>query len=495
MKLIQILVIITGLTMCTSCSPAVRKSAASEVSEQMKKSLVNLRISVEGYESLQPWKQKDVTQKIGYGCAVGPYLILTTADSAVNATIIQARRYDKNEFIPATIKAVDYECNLCLLELDKNAAGQPFEPVTFTDEYQPEKELFVYWLSTGSHLTTARGILDRAQYEPNPISYNRTLYYVLTNPSRAASQAHVVFDGRKAVGIVSWAGSSEVGVIPAESINRFMKAAQRPQYKGFGAVGFEVYALLDPAVRKSLKMPEDIQHGVYVSKVYILGTGSTELKAGDVILAIGGKTLNPYGRYLHERYDRLALDHLITTRMPGEKIPFEIFRDGAKITLDVEVKNFDAVDMLVPGYEYDKQPEYMVFGGYVFQKLTRDYFLLWGDNWPGKASPHLYQYYLNNAFNPTEDRKDIVILSYVLPAPLNLGYQEQGRIVVSTWNGMKIRKFSDIKTARTLNPDSPFDVVEFELDNPKIVIPRQMAAMYDPQIAKIYGIQKMENIK
>jgi hypothetical protein len=356
MKLIQILVVITGLTLCTSCSPAVRKSSLSEVSEQMKKSLVNLRISVEGYESLQPWKQKDVAQKIGYGCAVGPYLILTTADNADNAAVIQARRYNKNEFIPAAIKAVDYECNLCLLELDKNAAGQPFEPITFTEEYQPENELAVYWLSTGSHLTTARGILDRAQYEPNPISYNRILYYILTNPSRDTAQANVVFDGHKAVGIVGWAGSSEVGVIPAESINRFMKAAQEPQYKGFGAVGFNVYALLDPAVRRSLKMPEDIQHGVYVSKVYTLGTGSTELKAGDVILAIDGKTLNPYGRYLHEKYDRLTFDHLIITRTPGEKIPFEIFRDGAKITLDVEVKNFAAADMLVPHYEYDKQP-------------------------------------------------------------------------------------------------------------------------------------------
>jgi hypothetical protein len=461
----------------------------------MEKSLVNLRISVGGYESFQPWRQTEVTQKIGYGCAVGPYLILTTADNAANATVIQARRYAKNEFIPATIKVVDYECNLCLLELDKTAAGQPFEPITFVDEYKAENELFVYWLSTGSHLTTARGILDRAQCEANPISYNKTLYYILTNPSRPTSQAQVVFDGHKAVGIVGWASGSELGAIPAESINRFLKVAQVPEYKGFGAVGFEVYALLDPAVRKYLKMPQDIQHGVYVSKVHTLGTGSTELKPGDVILAIDGKTLNPYGKYLHEKYDRLAFDHLITTRTPGEKIPFEIFRDGTQTIIDVEVKNFAVADMLVPHYEYDKQPEYMVYGGYVFQKLTRDYFTLWGENWSGKVLPHLYQYYANTAFNPTDDRKDIVILSHVLPAPLNLGYQEQGRLVVSSWNGMKIKEFKDLLVARTLNPESPFDVVEFELDSPKVVIPRQMAKILDPQIAKNYGIQKMENIK
>jgi hypothetical protein len=495
MKFVHILIISTGIAFCASCSPAARKSSAADISAQLKKSLVNLRVSSGGYEEYQPWKQKDVSQKNAYGCAVGPYLILTTASNVANATIIQARRYDKNEFIPAKLKVVDYEYNLCLLELDKEAAGQPFEPIAFTDVYNKEAELSIYWLSTASYLTTARGVLDRVQCESNPISYNANLYYILTNPSRAISGAEVVFDNKKAVGIVAWSDRSEVGVIPSESINRFLKEAQKPVYKGFGAIGFEASALLDPAVRKHLKMPNDIQHGIFIDKVYSLGTASTELKASDVILSIDGKTLNPYGRYLHDKYDRIGFSHLIVSRLPGDKIPFEIFRDGKQLTLDVEVKNFPVSDMLVPCYEYDKQPKYLVYGGYVFQKLTREYFPLWGEGWTGKVTPHLYQYYLNNAFNPTQDRKEIVFLSFVLPAPINLGYQELSRIVVSSWNGMKIRNFDDILTAKTLNPDSPFDVVEFELDYPKLVIPRKIAQMMDPQIAKVYGIQKMENVK
>jgi hypothetical protein len=495
MKFVHIAIISTGIAVCASCSPAVKKSAAADMTEQMKKSLVNLRVSIGGYEEYQPWKQKDVAQKNAYGCAVGPYLILATASDVANASIIQARRYDKNEFIPATLKVVDYEYNLCLLELDKEAAGRPFEPIVFTDEYNKEAELTIYWLSTASHLTTARAVLDRAQYEPNPVSYNTNLYYILANPSRDVSRAEVVFSNQKAAGIVAWSGRSEVGVIPSESINRFLKEAQKPSYKGFGAVGFEVSTLLDPAVRKHLKMPADIQHGIFVNKTYALGTASTELKAGDVILAIDGQTLNPYGRYLHEKYDRLAFSHLIVSRLPGEKIPFEIFRDGKQLTLEVEIKNFAASDMLVPCYEYDRQPKYLVYGGYVFQKLTREYFSLWGDGWSGKVTPHLYQYYLYNAFNPVSDRKEIVFLSFVLPAPINLGYQELSTVVVSSWNGMKIQKFEDILTAKALNPDSPFDIVEFELDYPKLVIPRKIAQMMDPQIAKIYGIQKTENIK
>jgi hypothetical protein len=130
----------------------------------------------------------------------------------------------------------------------------------------------------------------------------------------------------------------------------------------------------------------------------------------------------------------------------------------------------------------------------VFQKLTRNYFALWGDNWSGKVPPHLYQYYSNHAFNPTDERQDIVILSYVLPAPINQGYQDLGRLVVSTWNGMKIRSFEDILKARQLNPDDPFEVIEFELNAPKVVIPRQNIVQYDAQIGQIYGITSLKNI-
>jgi hypothetical protein len=495
MKFIKILIISTGIAFFASCSPAVKKATSTDMSEQLKGSLVNLRISIGGYEEYQPWKQKDVAQKTAYGCAVGPYSILTTASSVANATIVQARRYDKNEFIPATIKVVDYEYNLCILELDRDAAGQPFDPITFINTYNKKSELSIYWLSTASHLTSSNGILDRAQYESNPVSYNSNLNYILTNPSRSISGAEVVFDNKMAVGIVAWSGRSEVGVIPAETINRFLNESQTPDYKGFGAVGFSASALLDPAVRKHLKMPSDIQHGIYVDKVFSLGTASNELKAGDVVLAIDEQQLNPYGRYQHEKYDRLAFNHLIESRLPGEKIPFEIFRDGKKLYLDVEIKNFAVSDMLVPCYDYDKQPKYLVYGGYVFQKLTREYYTLWGDDWGGKVTPHLYQYYLYNAFNPTNDRSEIVFLSFVLPAPINLGYQDLARIVVSTWNGKKIRNFNDILEAKKLNPQSPFDVIEFEFDYPKIIIPRKVAQMLDPQIAKVYGIQKLEKIK
>ncbi|MHC4742367.1 MAG: PDZ domain-containing protein, partial [Planctomycetota bacterium] len=301
--------------------------------------------------------------------------------------------------------------------------------------------------------------------------------------------------GSKAIGIASWANDSkEAGLIPGETINAFLAAAAKKEYKGFGAVGFAISNLLDPAMRAFLKMPEALKDGVYVRDVYTLGTGSDVLEQGDVVLAIDGKTLDSYGRFIHPKYEQLDFQYLITSKPAGKKISMDLWRDGEKIEVKAEVKNFDPQEMLIPYHEYDRQPEYIVTGGYLLQKLTRQYLTRWGDDWSGKVSPHLYHYYRDLAYKPTPERSDVVILSYVLPSPISLGYHDLGQIVVSKFNGMQIRSIADILEAQKLRPDAKYDVIEFEMDNPVIVIPRAQLPQADQFISRNYGVTKLQNV-
>jgi hypothetical protein len=87
-----------------------------------------------------------------------------------------------------------------------------------------------------------------------------------------------------------------------------------------------------------------------------------------------------------------------------------------------------------------------------------------------------------------------VILSYVLPAHINLGYSNLGQIVVKKYNGMTIRSLADIPAAQKLNPESKYDVIEFEMDNPAVVIPREQLPAADMFIQRNYGIQKLSNV-
>ena len=429
----------------------------SDLTEEMKESLVHLSISAYAYEVTQPWKHRDPWENTGYACAVGEYEVLTTAWNVAEAAFIKVRIYGQNEFVPAKIKICDYETNMCLLELDKEAMDKPLVQLKFYEKYEKGAEVQSYWLSSGGHLTMGRGYLDRAEVNRATASFAEGLEYIIGNTSHTQARARVYCIDDKAIGIASWSndGNKETGLIPAERINRFLKDAHDGQYDGVGVAGFRMKDLIDPAMRGYLKMPTDIKHGVYVSKVYTLGTGSDVLKKGDVILAVDGNSINPYGRYLHKDYDRIALEHIISSHQAGEEITFTVFRDGKKTDLTAEAKNFKADDMLVPFYGYDKQPEYIVTAGFVFQKLTRNYLMQWGGDWQGKVPPHLNHYYRDMSFMPNDERRDIVILSFVLPDDVNQGYHRLGRIVVSKFNGMEIRSIGDILTAKvTHHPGS-----------------------------------------
>jgi len=481
------------IALCPQLNAA--ENSRVDMTEAMKQSIVYLKTFFYGYEQIQPWKHKDLSENWACACAIGKYEVLTTAWNVKNAASIKALRYGQNEFISARIKIVDYESNLCLIELDPNAMSKPLKPLLFNEDYRKGAEVNFYWLSSGNHLYSGRGYLDRARVEQTNTSYGKRLHYVVANTSSHTGMGQVYCVGSEPIGIASWSNKNkEAGLIPAEIINKFLAEVADDNYKGFGAVGFETSKLLDPAMRSFLKMPVSLKTGVLVTDIYSLGTGSDVLKKADVILGIDGNTLNSYGRFMHPKYERLYFNHLITSKGIGEKVLFELWRDGKKIHVQTEVKNFKASEMLVPYHEFDQQPEYIITGGFVLQKLTREYLSQWGDDWTGKVSPHLYHYYRDLAFKPTPERSDIVILSYVLPANINLGYKDLRQIVVKKYNGMTIRSIADILTAQKLNPDSKYDVIAFELDQPMVVIDREQLPTANMLISNNYGIRKLVNV-
>lgn len=466
-----------------------------DLTEQMQDSIVFLETSEYGYELSEPWKHRRLSQNWACGCAVGEYEVITTAENVANLAFARALRFGQNEFVGAEVVVVDYRNNLCLIRLNKNELNEPLKPLKFVEEYTKGAEVDFYWLSGSSRLFNGRGHLDHASIERTRTSHGYRLIYFISGTSRRTGKGEVYFAGKSPIGIASWSGrDQEAGVIPAETINAFLKAVRKSEYKGFGEVGFSISELLDPTMRSYLKMPESLGGGTYVSDVYDLGTGSDVLKKGDVILRIDGHGLDPHGRFEHDEYQWLQFDYLITSKAVDESVIFDVWRDGEKKKISAKVRNFTSSDMLVPFHEFDKQPEYVVTAGFVLQKLTREYLKEFGDNLAGEAPSHLYHYYRDFAFKPTDQRRDIVILSYVLPAPINLGYTGLGQRVVSKFNGMKIRSIGDIVKAQKLNPGSKFDVIEFEMDSPTIVISREQLAAADAFVSRNYGIQKLSNI-
>jgi hypothetical protein len=482
-------IILVSIALAASCAgPQPRPELSLAPAEDpFTRSIVFLEISAAPWETLQPWKRADTVKIEACATAVGPDLVITTAQAVADAAVIQAKKFGQSAYLPAERLIVDYDINLCLIRIN-DPDGPPLKPVRFVEACPRGEDLISRWLSSANQISYGRGYLDRAQMLSCPTGFQNTLALVVSSSSKSSSAGELFTHKDRPVGIACWSSGTQVALIPSETINRFLAAARTEPYAGFGAIGFETYPLLDPTVRRWLKMPNDMTDGVYVSRVFSRGAGAGVLRPGDALLAIDGRPINAYGRFEHSLYETLSLEHLVQRRAAGDEIAFTVWRNGQKLDLAAPCQRFESADMLVPYQEYDRQPEYIVTSGCVFQKLSRPYLMLWGDNWPGKTPPHLFHYYRDLALLPSDDRREIVILSFVLPAPVNQGYQQLGRLVVSRCNGQPVRDMESFLDALQNSPDGRFNVIEFEQDNPRLVLPLQNLAAIDQQINALYNI-------
>ncbi|MBE3145458.1 MAG: hypothetical protein IMZ61_16275, partial [Planctomycetes bacterium] len=133
------------------------KAGEEQTREAMKGSIVYLEISSYGYDQIRPWKNTDVQQKGGVGCATGAYQVITPAWNLIDAKLIKAKVSGQNEYIPVTIKTIDYEIDLALLELEPNTMKKPLKPIKFADKFQRGDKLNYYWLNPVGEMTTGQG--------------------------------------------------------------------------------------------------------------------------------------------------------------------------------------------------------------------------------------------------------------------------------------------------------------------------------------------------
>jgi hypothetical protein len=176
----------------------------NQMREEMKGSIVYLEISSYGYDQRRPWKNTDIQQRGGVGCATGAYQVITPAWNLIDAKLIKAKVSGQNEYVPVKIKTIDYEIDLALLELEPNTMKKPLKPIKFADKFQRGDKLNYYWLNPVGEMTTGQGYLDRAEALSSTVSYTYLLNMVVTNTSQETGIGQVFCDGTTPIGIACW---------------------------------------------------------------------------------------------------------------------------------------------------------------------------------------------------------------------------------------------------------------------------------------------------
>jgi hypothetical protein len=135
----------------------------------------------------------------------------------------------------------------------------------------------------------------------------------------------------------------------------------------------------------------------------------------------------------------------------------QVWRDGKMIEVEYRLPKYDYATTLVPFASFDREPEFFILGGLVFQPLTDPYLQSWGPEWRRRAPFRLCHYREEPA---TKERPGLVLLSQVLPDAYNIGYQEYKCLVVDKVNGQRISHLAELPQALE-KPVNGYHIIEF----------------------------------
>jgi hypothetical protein len=233
--------------------------------------------------------------------------------------------------------------------------------------------------------------------------------------------------------------------MPASFIQSILEARKKGEYHGLGYFHFFWQQAENPVSLARLKLPGEPRGVVVIDVPERPDGGAQVLKPLDVIFRIDGFDLDIQGDYTDPEFGPLLLENLSTRRKwAGDDVKMQIWREGKQLDITYRLPKFEYTNALVAAAMFDKEPEYMIVGGLVFQPLTESYLSAWGSDWKRRA-PFRLNFYRNES--PSRERPALVLLSQVLPDSYNIGYQEQRYLVVDKVNGQSVHRLAELQEA------------------------------------------------
>jgi S1-C subfamily serine protease len=388
-----------------------------------------------------PWQARTPSNSTGSAVVIGPGLLLTGAHVVANATFLQVQKPSHPDKAIASVRAVSHDCDLALLEV--------VEPPDFLADIKPaelgpmprlrDEVAVVGYPVGGEEISITEGVVSRIEVQRYSHSQRHLLAVTVDAAINAGNSGGPVFGDGKVVGIAfqKLTGVDNIGeMVPPPIIRAFLDGVKHGKRPEVPALGITTQNLENPLLRRQLGLNEG-ERGVVVLHVDYSGSADGVLQVRDVITAIDGLPIANNGTVQYQGRHRTRYDVVLGHRYVGDKIELEIKRGGIARTVALELKRWAP---LVPRSRYDQPPQYFVYGGLVFQTLTRDYLTTW-DKWWNKAPKEFLNYYYLGY--RTHEQHEVVILTQILADEINVGYGHLYNEAVATLDGNCPRDMED----------------------------------------------------
>lgn len=439
----------------------------------------------------QPWQMSGQSSSNGSGCIIKGNRILTSAHVVSNHTFIQVLKSGESKKYVAKVAAIDHESDLALLYVADKDFFAGIKPVDIGGMPRTGDKVKVLGFPIGGDkLSVTEGVVSRIEIG----KYSHSLREFITIQTDAAinpgnSGGPMFLKGKVAgVAFQGMTESQSIGyAIPSVVISRFLKDLEDGSYGGFPSLGIMWQNLESEPYRLKLGLRKK-QAGVAVTGVEYGSSGWGVLKEGDVIVSADKVRIENDGTIPYGAGSRIDFSHITNMKFTGEEVVLEIIRDKKPKKLSVTMKNHRP---LIPWREYDRKPQYYIFGGVVFVPMTINYiYRLW--NAAGQRPAMLDRVLFEGA---TPGRREVIVLLQVLADETNKGYHDFSHTIVKSVEGKSVRDMQELVEVIEAVKD---DFIEILLDDrQKIVLKTGESRQASPLILERYGItsDRSENLK
>src|SRR5438067_2299169 len=458
----------------------------------VQKSLVRITATSVDPDYKAPWNAGGLQRGVGAGFVISGNRILTNAHVVANSRYITVERDGDPNKYPAQVQFIANDCDLALITVPAKDFFKNMVPLKFGGIPALESTVSAYGYPIGGErMSVTTGIVSRIDFQLyTHSSVDQHLAIQISAQINPGNSGGPVMQDAKVVGVAFQGYSGDVAqgvayMIPTPVINRFLKDIGNGHYDEYPDLAITYAKLQNPAQRKYLGLKDD-DRGVLVSSVVAAGPSHDILYPGDVLLAIDVHPIASDASVELEG-ERAQFEEVVERKFKGDSVKFEILRD--KQPMSLTIKLYKPWPYSIQGHSYDVRPRYVLYGGLLFQPLSLD--MLEAYRSTDLRLRHFFEYFILEQIYL--QHPDVIVLSNILPDPINTYLAPYRGGIVDEVNGKKIRTLGELADAFAQAPERL--VIRMIGDGPPLVLDRNKVEAARERIKTRYNVAKEQNLQ
>ncbi|KAK9925235.1 hypothetical protein M0R45_033564 [Rubus argutus] len=423
-----------------------------------------------------PWQRKRQYSSSSSGFVIGGRRVLTNAHSVEHHTQVKLKKRGSETKYLATVLAIGTECDIAMLTVSDDEFWEGVSPVEFGELPALQDAVTVVGYPIGGDtISVTSGVVSRMEILSYVHGSTELLGLQIDAAINSGNSGGPAFNDKgTCVGIafqsLKHEDAENIGyVIPTPVIKHFITDYEKNgTYTGFPIIGIEWQKMENPDLRTSMGMKAD-QKGVRIRRIEPTAPESHLLQPSDVILSFDGVNIANDGTVPFRHGERIGFSYLVSQKYTGDSAVVKVLRKSQILEFNIKLGTHKR---LIPAHIMANLLPIISLVDLFFSAVSVPYLRSeYGKDYDFDAPVKLLDKHLHAMAESVEEQ--LVVVSQVLVADINIGYEDIVNTQVLAFNGKPVK---NLKNLASMVESCDDDYLKFDLEYNQMVALRTKTA-------------------